>query len=73
MARTKRRSYTCFVCGWTGYASADYPGSKKTFCPACRQRGVQTDMRAGELARPRRKKGPVGRTSVVRGDGAKHD
>ena len=63
----KRYTGQCPVCGWVGTTSSEYR-SKKAFCPDCRQRGVITDMRAGELKRPRRKKGPVGRTSVVRGD-----
>jgi len=67
MTRTKRRvTYTCKVCGFTGYVSSD---SNKAFCPDCRLRGVYTDMRDSELRRPRRKLGPVGRTSIVRGNG----
>ena len=62
-----RVTYTCPVCSWTGYVSSTSEGNK-AFCPACRLRGIITDMRAGELKQPRRKKGPVGRTSIMRGD-----
>ena len=62
----KRYTGECPVCGWIGSISSD---GNKAFCPDCRQRDIITDMRAGELARPRRKLGPVGRTSIVRGDG----
>jgi len=51
-----------------GYVSSTVEGNK-AFCPACRLRGIITDMRAGELKRKRRKR-KVGRTSIVRGDGA---
>jgi len=65
--RNKQRvTYTCIVCGWgPSYVGSD---GNKAFCPACRLRGIITDMRAGELKQPRRKKGPVGRTSIMRGD-----
>ena len=61
----KRYTGECPVCGWIGSISSD---GGKAFCPACRLRGIITDMRAGELKQPRRKKGPVGRTSIMRGD-----
>jgi len=64
-----RVTYRCPVCGFMGYVSSTVEGNK-AFCPACRLRGIITDMRAGELKQPRRKKGPVGRTSVVRGEAA---
>jgi len=66
----KGRQYTgeCPVCHWIGTVSSD---GNKAFCPACRQRGIITDMRAGELKRKRRPKGPVGRTSIVRGEDGK--
>ena len=60
----KRYTGQCPVCGWIGSVSSD---GGKAFCPDCRQRGIITDMRAGERKRPRRKV-RVGRESVVRED-----
>ena len=63
-----RVTYRCPVCGFMGYVSSTVEGNK-AFCPACRQRGIITDMRAGELKRKRRKV-KTGRESVIRGEDA---
>ena len=66
MGKGRRYTGECPVCHWVGSVSCD---GNKAFCPDCRQRGTITDMRAGELQQPRRKR-KVGRTSVVRGEAA---